>query len=277
MVSGTRSILARRAVTAVAFLVATILPASAEDNAYDGNWHFTLTPYVWLPGVTGDLKFNVPRFPDVSANVNVDEGPIDVLKHLRFGLMGTGDARKDNWSAFTDMIYVSLSGDKAAVKTVTGPLGLVEIPVNIGTTVDLKSFVWTNGVGYSVYHRDNTSADVFVGFRYVGISTDLDWSFSTPLGLLPQTGSASAHEDLWDGLIGVRGQYGFAGTPWFIPFYADVGTGSSDVTFQASAGVGYAFLWGDTGLVYRYLYYKPGGVVDNMALHGPLLDVRFHF
>ena len=219
----------------------------------------------------------MPRFPNVAAHVNVDEGPLDVLKHLRFGLMGTGDVRKDEWSAFSDMIYVSLSGDKAAVRTVTGPLGIVEIPVNIGTTVDIKGFVSTNGVGYSVYHQDTTQADVFVGFRYVGMWTDLNWRFSTPLRQLPRTGTASANQDSWDGIVGVRGQYGFAGTPWFIPFYADLGAGSSDFTFQASTGAGYAFPWGDVGLLYRYLYYKPGGVVDNMSLHGVLLGVRFHF
>ena len=41
----------------------------------------------------------------------------------------------------------------------------------------------------------------------------------------------------------------------------------------------YAFQWGDIGLLYRYLHYSNGGdkVVDTLALHGPLLEVRFHF
>jgi hypothetical protein len=253
--------------------------AFADERDYDGNWHFTLTPYLWLPSVTGDLKFEVPRFPGVIENMNIDASALDVLKHLRFGFMGAGDVRKDNWSAFTDLIYVSVSGENAAVKTVTGPLGLIDTPVNLGTSAGIKSLVWTNAAGYSIYHEDNTSADIFAGFRYVGLSTDLDWRFASPLGLLPQQGQASARRDLWDAIIGVRGQYGFAGTPWFAPFYVDAGTGSAAFTFQASAGVGYAFQWGDIGLLYRYLHYSNGGdkVVDTLALHGPLLEVRFHF
>src|ERR1041385_7183014 len=131
------------------------LPARANENAYDGNWHFTLTPYVWLPGISGDLNFSVPRFPDVAAHVNIDEGPLDLLKNVRFGLMAAGGVRKGEWSAFTDTMYVSLSGDKAAVRTVTGPLGIVEVPANLGTTLDIKNLISTNGIGYSIYHQDS--------------------------------------------------------------------------------------------------------------------------
>src|SRR5690242_3350136 len=94
------------ATTLTALAGTSLPPASAGENEYDGNWHFTLTPYVWLPGVSGDLNFSPPRFPDVTAHVNVDEGPFDVLKRLRFGLMATGSARIGEWSAFTDMLYV---------------------------------------------------------------------------------------------------------------------------------------------------------------------------
>lgn len=75
----------------------------------------------------------------------------------------------------------------------------------------------------------------------------------------------------------IRGQYGFANTPWFIPFYADAGTGNSQVTVQASTGGAYAFPWGALSLMYRCLYYKPGGVVGNLSLHGVMLAANFHF
>ena len=268
--------LARLATAVAALVTVTLHPAIANDNDYDGNWHYALTPYVWLPGVSGDLNFRPARFPNVTASVNIDEGPLDVLKHFRFGLMGTATVRKGEWSAFTDTMYVSLSGDKAAVRTVTGPLGIVEIPVNVGTTLDIKDLVSTNGIGYSLYHDDITEADAFVGFRYAGVWTDLNWRFSVPLLQLSRTGSASAHEDAWDAIIGMRGRYGFPGTPWFIPAYFDIGTGDSDVTLQASVGGGYAFRWGDVSVAYRYLYYKPGGVVDNLSLHGVTLAATFH-
>jgi len=174
------------------------------------------------------------------------------------------------------MMYVSLGGSKTAVRTVTGPLGVVEIPVNLGTSIDIKNFIATNAIGYSVYHQDETEADIFAGFRYAGMWTDLHWRFSGPSGLLPQTGTASANKDVWDGIVGIRGRHSFAGTPWFIPFYADVGAGTSDLTTQASVGAGYEFRWGEASVSYRYLYYKPGGTVDHLSLHGVVLAASFH-
>jgi hypothetical protein len=32
---------------------------------------------------------------------------------------------------------------------------------------------------------------------------------------------------------------------WFAPFYLDVGTGATKLTWQGFAGVGYAYRWGD--------------------------------
>ena len=31
---------------------------------------------------------------------------------------------------------------------------------------------------------------------------------------------------------------------WFVPYYADIGTGQSDFTWQAIGGIGYAFSGG---------------------------------
>ena len=40
-----------------------------------------------------------------------------------------------------------------------------------------------------------------------------------------------------------------------VPYYADVGTGSSDLTWQAAGGVAYAFGGWDAMLMHRHLYY----------------------
>src|SRR5258706_8986955 len=84
----------------------------------------------------------------------------------------------------------------------------------------------------------------------------LDWNFSSALSLFPKTGSFTQHQTLVDGLIGVRGRINLGGSDWFLPYYADIGTGSSNFTTQAMTGIGYGFSWGDLRLVYRYLYYE---------------------
>ena len=135
-----------------------VSPALADQDPYDGGWHFSLTPYVWVPGISGDLKFKIP--PGASGSPQVHAGPADVLGFLNFAFMGAVGARKGNWSVFSDFIYLDLSGDKASVKNIRGPGGNVEIPVNANTELGLRGIVWTSAIGYSLYHSDTSSAPI---------------------------------------------------------------------------------------------------------------------
>ena len=83
---------------------------------------------------------------------------------------------------------------------------------------------------------------------------------------------------LWDGIVGVNGRVAF-NQRWFAPFYLDVGTGDSSLTWQAMGGVGYGFNWGDLTLTYRHLSYDQGSdnLVQNLSFSGPELGVVFHF
>ena len=49
------------------------------------------------------------------------------------------------------------------------------------------------------------------------------------------TSSDSGDGDVWDAVVGIRGQFELSGR-WFMPFHLDVGTGDSDVTWQTTAG-----------------------------------------
>ena len=126
-------------------------PASADD--YDGNWHYTLTPYVWLPSVSGKFALSVPpplsnRIPGVTVDFSARPG--SALSKLNYALMATGAVHKGNWSVSSDLIALSLSDHDEKVRTVTGPGGLVEIPVDTGSKVGLLDYVWTLDGGYTV-------------------------------------------------------------------------------------------------------------------------------
>ena len=66
---------------------------------------------------------------------------------------------------------------------------------------------------------------------------------------------AAMDRQVWDGIVGVRGQVRFAGGHWFVPYYADVGAGTSNWTWQALLGLGYRFDWGAVTLAWRALGY----------------------
>ncbi len=66
---------------------------------------------------------------------------------------------------------------------------------------------------------------------------------------------------------------------WFIPYYLDVGTGGSDFTWQAVAGIAYAFNWGELVGAWRYLSYDlpSGKPIGEMEFSGPVVGATFRW
>ena len=126
-------------------------------------------------------------------------------------------------------------------------------------------------------NNESYTLDLLAGFRYLGADSQLNWSLSGPLNQFPQSGSIDREEDIWDGVIGVRGE-ARAGN-WFFPYYLDVGAGSSDLTLQAVAGVGYRFGGWDIRGLYRHLRYEQSddSLIDDLTFSGPALGATFRF
>ena len=100
-----------------ALCCAATLPANAAEDMFDGNWHFGVTPYLWLPYIDGTVNYDLGRGGSISAEVD----PGSYLQSLDFAGMLTGEARKGNWSVFTDYIFLHLSGNDPAAKSCLRP------------------------------------------------------------------------------------------------------------------------------------------------------------
>ena len=61
--------------------------------------------------------------------------------------------------------------------------------------------------------------------------------------------------------------------------YLDIGTGESDLTWQALAGIGYRFKRFDVHAVYRYLSwdFDDNPALDELDISGPAVGLRFLF
>ena len=101
-------------VTVVLLACATVVNA-AEEKA-DDRWHFTITPYIWLPSISGSMKLDPP--PGFGSG-NVDIGPSNYLENLDFAGMLDLQAQKGRWSLLADIIYVDFS-DNAKRRTFQG-------------------------------------------------------------------------------------------------------------------------------------------------------------
>ncbi len=255
--------------------IAAAAPAGAAEDMFDGKWHFSVTPYLWLPIITGTVTYDNPAGGGGSISAEVD--PSSYLTALDFAAMVTGEARKNKWLVFTDYMYIHFGGDESAVKSVAGPGGIVQVPININGSASLLTNVWTLAGGYSVVHESAGDLDVFAGTRLLNFSSTLSWNFAGPIGALAKSGSVSETKNLWDGIIGAKGEARFGGSNWFMPYYADIGAGSNNWTWQASLGAGYRFGWGDVVLTMRSLSYDANDNQLNLRMTGPALGASFRF
>jgi hypothetical protein len=257
-------------------LTAILLPSVISADTND-SWEFGASVYGWFPDISGQTSF-----PNGSGGEFVI--PVgDILDNLQFTLQGSFDARKGHWGLFTDVIYMNLGNEDSVIHD--GIIGGSDLPYELSADVnfDMKSLIWTTAAYYRVIDQPEKSFDFLAGLRYIDIEQQLDWAFSGDIGQLPlpgREGSAEVGANYWDAIIGVRGRFAFGGNnAWFIPYYLDVGTGDSDITWQAMTGIGYAFGWGEVAVAWRYLSYDlPSDKrIADMEFNGPAAGLVFRW
>ncbi len=112
--------------------------------------------------------------------------------------------------------------------------------------------------------------DILGGARYLYLKADL--------GLDPLDLRTSDPGSNWDAIIGARGDVDLA-EKWHLFGYLDIGTGESDLTWQAMAGIGYKFKWIHLNAAYRYLEwdFDDNAALDDLNISGPGLGIKFVF
>jgi hypothetical protein len=277
-------------VSAAAALV-WLAPLPTFGQAAADRWTFSLMPYLWLPNVNAKLNYGPPPPFGSSANVSIDADTI--LSDLKFAAMIAGEARKGRWLIATDVIYLDLSSSDSKIDNVDlnpgpGAINVSTSTLNAGTQSSLTGWVWTAVGGYAAVQERTVNLDVIGGFRYLGLDAKTDWQLTTtvtgtgPNGVsvtFPRSGSVEKTENIWAAIVGAKGRIKLGESDWFVPYYVDVGGGSSVFTWQGVAGVGYAFKWGDVRLDYRYLYYDQSGdkLLQDVSFAGFALGVNFRF
>ena len=251
----------------------------ADVDQYDGQWHYSLTPYAWFPNIHQTLQLSTPL--GGGKTVEVEVKPDSYLSNLEFALMGTFEARQGDWAVAMDLIYNDFRAQKGKIKTVRGPRGNLSLPIDVNLNVDIQALVWTGIGSYTVARSPAGTLDLFGGVRYLGLETSTDLSFSGPEGILGRSGDNSEKLNVWDGIVGVRGavRLGDSGD-WFLPYYLDIGAGNySNWSWQGWTGIGYRFDWGDVTLVYRNLAYSTSGdeTVEDLRMAGPALGATFRW
>lgn len=220
---------------------------AAEESIDGDDWRFGAELYFWGASIGGES----------ATGADVDIGLDDILDSLELAFMGTVAMSKGKWSLAADIIYLNAED--------AGP-----IAPGLEADVELTTWVITPVVGYTVAGSDRARLDLLGGARYLYLKADLSVD-----ALNARTDDSGSN---WDAVIGARGTVDLVNN-FYLFGYLDVGTGESDLTWQAFGGAGYRFKWFDLVAAYRYLRWDFGDnqALDNLSIHGPAAGIRFVF
>ena len=254
-------------IAALCFTVFGVGPvlAQTDSSASKDQWQYSAAIYLWGADVGGTTV----------RGSEVEVGFSDLVDNLKMAFMGSFEARKNNWSFLADAIYLDLGVVKSADLSI--PIGGNILPVTTSVSLDMEGLIFHFVGGYSLYSEGKSRLDLIGGARYL----DLDTSLFLELQSLGPGQSRTISDSLtaWDGIVGLKGQASM-GERWFLPYYVDIGTGDSKLTWQATAGIGYRAgkVW-DLALVYRHLEWDFDStlLIDDVNFSGPTLGVIFRW
>jgi hypothetical protein len=258
----------------MAFAVLAILlaaPAAAAEpakSATAGGWQFEIVPYIWLPTIGGTFRGDAAN----GGTTDFEVKPGSYLKGFKSGIALTGEARKGRGFVHSDLMYLRLG---SADSTVIG----VDPGLVLDTNFNMKLSIWSVVGGYGIASGKWGRVDAFAGARLA--STNFDGSFDLSLptaGTGRSANSFSGSEAIWNGIVGTKGRI-LINRAWFVPFYADIGTGNSDFTYQLASGIGYQTGWFGVSAGWRALVMNQASdePVDTLTLQGPHLTFNMNF
>ncbi|WP_153039117.1 hypothetical protein [Microbulbifer sp. Q7] len=235
--------------------------SSGRPETFGGSlpdrWLLGAEVYLWGASVGGESR----------SGDNIDIGFDELVKDLEMGFMGTLAASRNEWTVFADMIYLNVSDDIRQTVRFRGDL------FRVGADIDLEGFVSTLGGAYRFYQSDSTRLNLTLGARYLDLDVDVT-------GRVDRFGRfrISRSGSVWDGVIGLRGKTDLDDR-WYLTYYADVGGGDSDSTWQALAAVNYRCYRYDIVGGYRYLKWNfdRSPYFDDLDLSGFFAGVKFSF
>ncbi|MGF6494850.1 hypothetical protein ABIE56_003048 [Luteibacter sp. 621] len=266
-------------VTACAAVLVVPLASHASDaDPWDGAWHTSLSVYGWLPGISATMRYRLPN-----GTIFTNRSDSGLLSKLSGAFMMDVTVRKGRWGVYADLDWVKFSDEDGRVAQVGGRW--IGADAHLDTRWNAKGGLATLAGVYTLGHSSQGYVDLLLGARYLWLKGNVGWNFGIEgtggrFGI-EDSGHLNRQTHVTDGIIGVRGRWTpFPSHAVFIPYYFDIGTGSSDRTQQYVAGIGYAFHWGDIALNYRDVEYHEHGsdaFLRDVRLSGPSLTLSWTF
>jgi hypothetical protein len=208
------------------------------------SWKTTASLYMLGAGISGETALNG----------DIDITFKDIMDNFEMGFMANIALQKGNLGLEADFIYLNLGNS-------------IEDTLLIDS-FDFTSWIVTPIATYTLLDTPTLDLQLLAGARYFSME--------------PTLNNRSTSGDIWDGIVGIKGNY-HINEKWFIPFRADVGGGDSDSTWQGFTGLGYQYKTMDVVLGYRHIEWRfdeshpAGDIFNDITISGPILGMKFHF
>ena len=231
-----------------------IAQSTKEKQVTDQSWNFSVTPYLWMTSLKGDMTVLRKDIP-VDAKFNDD-----ILSNLKMAAMLHAEAKHNRLSIMLDAFYAKLGAD-----------GQLQDKIDTDHSVRLriKETIIEAGIGYSFVKVHGFTLDALAGVRFFNLKSETEFD---------ENEISSRDFDFVDPYVGMRFQNVW--NKWSIGARIDVagfGTGS-EISYKYNALAGYQFT--DLfGLSLGYQAFKPDyqdtGFKYNIGNEGFLLGFIF--
>ena len=236
-------------VLAMAVAVGTAAPAGAQSQSDE--WQFQIAPlYLWAISIDGTMDIR----GRIEQDFRVDFS--DAFDNLEGAFTVHFEAGKGRWGLLADMTYLNIAGSQ-------------DIPTpGRSADIDVKTLILEGAGGYSF--AENWW--VIAGVRYFKLDTDIGFQ----LDIAPEINVGESWADLFAGVLW-RPKLG---ERWTFSGRFDIGTGGSDLVWNAHAIIDYRLgKWAAILFGYRHLDYdytnQNAGIVYDASMSGPLFAFRF--
>jgi hypothetical protein len=247
--------------------VLTPIPKIANE------WSFELTPYLWAPGINSSLNYKGQYLKSADLSMN------NIVSNLKSGGMISGEVHYGNWGVMADVVSATLQKTGNTSVTPEAPY-----TYKIATKATLQQTILTGAATYNLLNNQDANVDGLLGVRWIGVTATLNVAVD---GVSPPLNGDAKTMSTADPIVGLKGRYCIANSSWYVPFYADIGSGggTTNVTWQAMLGIGKTIDKGiDVSLIYRGLYYDMDssktngqGLLQKTTFQGPQLSATFRF
>lgn len=261
----------RLCVGAAALWAAMSLPAVAADPAEApaaSEWVFTVAPYAWAAGLSGDVGL-FGREP-----IDLDMGFSDILDDLKFAAMGVVEAHNGTYGIFGDIVYVRTEAEEGISRTIDN------ITVALKATVDTENVAATLMGEYRLFNDEGVKLDLMAGARLWNVSNDI--SARLKADGREMAGHSGDDSETWvDPMVGLKTRIDTQ-TPVFLEGWGMIGGAGvgSDLAWDLMGGVGYQWTSGfSTVAGYRAMGvdYRNDGFVFDVVEQGAFLGAVFTF